>query len=288
MQQIKQPDLHFFLTGDIYRAQRRPGSAQLLINQAYEGIALLDVWKAKLHPTIPFPSTFTEVPIIDGWCLREDGGAVVILNEEQRLAAYIPLETDETPSLLPVPERMSTFQELRYLWETKDTLWLTNRETYSMYTLTWSQEHPTWVKKSGLQARIAHTEWVRRLDLLPTYRCNVLRVQPDTGEMLYHRWDEEPVIGVVNWKGGPQWSVKAPKEVPHLALGADQLFVLQEYEIQAFNRQGEIQAVYPAAEGFHYCGFETLPAHEGHPAALVTIASLLADTHQHLIQVYAL
>jgi hypothetical protein len=287
MQQIKQPDLLFLLTGDIYIAQRRPGSTQLLINQDYEGIALLDVWNAKIHTTIPFPTTFTQAQVIDGWCLREDGGAVVIFNEEQRLAAYIPLETDETTSLLPVPDTMSTFRDLRYLWE-KENLWLAGGKTSRISTLTWPQEQPTWVEKSNLQARVAHTEWVRILDLLPTYRCSVLRVQPDTGDMLYHTLAEEPVVGVVNWKGAPQWSVKAPKEVLGLALAADQLFVLQEYEIHALNMRGEIQAVYPVSEGFHYSCFDTLPAQEERPAALVTIASMLADESRNMIHVYAL
>jgi hypothetical protein len=287
MQQIMQPDLLFLLTGDIYRAQRRPGSTQLLINQAYEGIALLDVWNAKIQTTIPFPTPFTQVPVINGWCLREDGGAVVIFHEEQRLAAYLPLETDETTSLLPVPDTISTFQDLRYLWE-KDNLWLAGGKALDIFTLTWSQEQPTWVEKSNLQAYIAHTEWARSLLRFPSYYCTVLRVQPDTGDMLYHTLAEESVVGVVNWKGGPQWSVKAPQEVPRLALAADQLFVLQEYEVQALNRQGEIQAVYPVSEGFHYSCFDTLPAQEEHPAALVAIASMLADERQHLIHVYAL
>ena len=287
MQQIRQPDLLFPLAGDIYVAQRRPGSTQLLINQDYEGIAILDVWNTQVRTTIPFPATFAEVPVIDNWCLRVDGGAVTIFNEQQQLAAYLPLEADEPAAMLPVPAAMSTFQDLRYSWE-KDALWLSDGKNSSISMLVWSEGQPAWLEKSNLQARIAHTAWVRTLDLLPIYRCTVLRVQPDTGDILYHTFAEESVVGVLNWKGQPQWSVAAPQEVAALALSADQLFVLHEYEIHALNMQGEIQAVYPVSKGFHYSCFDTLPALEGRPAALVAIASMLADESQNLVQVYEL
>jgi hypothetical protein len=284
MQQIKQPDLLFALAGDIYRAQRRPGSTQLLINQDYKGIALLDVWKAQIHTTLPFPASFAEAQVIDGWCLRADGGAAAIFNEEQQRAAYLPLETDEPASPLPIPETMNTFQDLRYLWE-KDDLWLSGGKTSRISTLTWPQGKPIWEAKSNLQARIAHTAWVRTLDLLPTYNSTVLRVQPDTGDILYHTFAEEPVVGVVNWKGQPQWSITAPQEVSGLTLASHHLFVLHEYEIHALNMQGQIQAVYPVTEGFHFSCFDTLPAQEGHPAALVALASMLADESQNLVHV---
>ena len=45
--------------------------------------------------------------------------------------------------------------------------------------------------------------------------------------------------------------------------------------------QGQIQAVYPVTEGFHFSCFDTLPAQEGHPAALVALASMLADESQN-------
>ena len=56
----KQPDLIFMVEGDIYKAQRRPGYAQLLINQDYAGISVLDVWNQQISATRAFPQAFAQ------------------------------------------------------------------------------------------------------------------------------------------------------------------------------------------------------------------------------------
>ncbi len=283
----KYPDMLFPLAGDVYKAQRRPGHAHLLVNQDYEGISVLDVWQQRIISTIPFPPRFAAARIIDNWCLRADGNAVMLLNEEERFASFLSLTQNEPAYDLEIPSAIRDVQDLRYLWQ-EDAFWLAGGRTVSIFTLQEQKNTPVLVEKSNLQARIAQTGWVRALDLLPTYRCNVLSVQSDTGEIRYHTFADRPVVGVLNWKDSFRLSVPAPEEVPNLAFGAGRLFILQEYEIHELNEQGEIQAVYPVTDGFHYYCFDTLRANQGRPPALVAIASKLSDDRASQVQVYHL
>jgi hypothetical protein len=280
----KQPDLLFTLEGDIYKAQRRPGSAQLLINQDYSGISVLDVWNQQMSSTRAFPQAFAQAQVIDAWCIHADGNLVVLFNQEQRVAVYFSLNVGESAYQLNIPAAIDDFQDLRYLWQ-GETLLLSGGKTSRIFSLEWPQKQPVFVQKSNLQARLSHPDWVRALGLLPMYRCTVLQVQSDRGEMLYHEVTDKPVVGSVNWKIPSHWSVPAPKEVPGLASSDGNLFVLHEYEIHALNTQGEVQTIYPVANGFHYSCFDTLQPDQEHPAALVAIASKLSNERQNLVHV---
>ena len=287
----KQPDLIFSLEGDIYKMQRRPGYAQLLINQNYAGISVLDIWNQQISSTVAFPQAFASTQVIDAWCLRADGQSVILFNQEQRVAVYFSLQSGEPAYRLDIPAAIDNVQDLRYLWQ-EDTLLLSGGKTSCIFSLEWPDNQPVFVPKSNLQARISQRDWVRALGLLPIYRCNVLQVQNDTGEMLYYdyRVTGKPVIGVVNWKLSAHWSVPAPEEVLRLGYSASArlLFVMDEYEIRAFDRQGVVQAIYPVADGFHYSGLDTLPPDQEHPATLVANASKLSNEHQNLVHVYFL
>jgi hypothetical protein len=283
----KQPDLIFSLEGDIYKAQRRPGYAQLIINQDYSGISVLDVWNQQISSTVTFPQAFAEAQVIDAWCLRANGKSVVLFNQEQRIAVYFSLDLGESAYSLNIPTAVNDFQDLRYLWQ-GDTLLLSGGKTSRIFSLEWLDNQPVFVQKGNLQTHIAQPGWVRALDQLPTYHCNVLRVQCDTGEMLYHNVTDKPVVGVVNWKAPSQLSMPAPKEVPGVAYAAGHLFVLHEYEIHALDSQGAVQAIYPVANGFHYSCFDALQPDQEHPAALVAIASKLSNERQNLVHVYFL
>ncbi|WP_149403917.1 hypothetical protein [Dictyobacter arantiisoli] len=71
----KKPDLQFSLAGDIYIAQCRPGFPQLLVNQDYERVAILDVWNAQIITTIPF--VVHKLPVRPFWGSKMSAGVKV-------------------------------------------------------------------------------------------------------------------------------------------------------------------------------------------------------------------
>jgi hypothetical protein len=84
------------------------------------------------------------------------------------------------------------------------------------------------------------------------------------------------------------WSAPAPEEVPRLAFHEGRMFVLHEYEAHSLNEQGQVEAVYPVPQGFHYSDLDTVPAQNDYPAALVLVCSSLADPQLTQVLVYRL
>src|SRR5690242_16916417 len=117
VRRITQPDKQFFLRGDIYQVQQRPGHAQLVVNQDYSGVSIVRVWEADTALTFPFAPRFAEVGMIDSWCIRADGDAVLLFNVDKGLASLVLL----TPGLptydISLPPALQPLNDLRYFWK---------------------------------------------------------------------------------------------------------------------------------------------------------------------------
>lgn len=288
MRRIIQPDKQFILSGDIYQVQSRPGHAQLLINQDYTGISIVTLWEAHNALTFPFAPRFAEVGIIDSWCVRSDGDAVLLFNADKGLASLVPFTLGLPAYDITLPPSLRPLNDLRYFWES-GAFWLTGCHSNAFYALEWQAGSPRIVEKSSLQARKAQPAWMRMLDQLPAYDCNVERVRPDSGRVLYHKYKNQPgEVGVMNWKHDFHYQVPAPQDFGALAFQGGHMFVLYEYEIQALSPLGMVQATYPAPQGFHYAGFDTIPECSQGPAALVAISSALDDQRVSQVQIYRL
>ncbi|MDQ2808501.1 MAG: hypothetical protein M3Z04_16570 [Chloroflexota bacterium] len=138
------------------------------------------------------------------------------------------------------------------------------------------------------------------MDLLPSYKANVLRVESDHAQMLYHDFSHNPGrVGVVSWHRRStaeddeitveqSWSAPVSGEIPALAFAAGYMFILQEYEVHALNSRGEVELIYPVPEGCQYVGFDTIPAHGSNPVALILVCSSLANGGMATASVYTL
>ncbi len=281
------PNIRFAITGDIYKVQRRPMHSHIIINNNYQGIKVIDIWNGNNLLQVDFTEGYSDSGIIDDWCFRADGQAILTLNEECRTASLLSLEIDKSSYSLSCPS-VQRVMDLRYLW-VGDLFWITGGKSYGFFHLQWHDNMPIFIESSGMQARIAHRDWRRALDKLPVSTCNVLREEPDKSQMLYHDFSEKPgQIGVISWQHEISWSAQAPEEVPRLAFDGKHMFILYEYEVHALNEQGQIETVYPAPEGFHYSGLDTVPAQDGNPAALVLICNSLSDSNYNQVLVYQL
>jgi hypothetical protein len=284
---VKAPDLVFPLAKDVYKVQKRPGHCQIVVNNGYQGIKVIDPWSGTEVIEVSFTANYADSRVISEWCFRADGEAILLLNEENRKACWLALDSSGKLYDLDCPP-FKIITDLRYIWE-DDLFWITSGKSYKFFQLQWQDGLPMFVESSGIKARIAHRAWRQALDRLPVEGCNVLRVEPDKSQMLYHHFSASPgQVGVVSWSDETIWSAPAPLEVPRLAFHKAQMFILYEYEVHAINEQGQIEVVYPVPEGFHYSGLDTIPAQDDQSAALVLVCSSLSTPSLNQVLVYRL
>jgi hypothetical protein len=286
-QEVQNPAREFTLEGDLYQVQRRPMHPHIVVNDDYRGIRVLDPWSGTDVLRVGFTEEYRASGVISGWCFRSDGASVLVLNEAPRTACWLPLDPDGCSFNVACPP-LRRVADLRYLWE-GDSFWITGGKSHDFYEQRWERGLPNFVASGGLKARIDHPNWRRALECLPLDGCNVERVESDNSQMLYHYFAASPErVGMVAWRSGVTWSTPAPDEVQRLAFHGDRMFVMRDYEVHALNRQGQVEAVYPASKNFRYCGLDTLPAQDAHPAALVLISSAQHDSHLNQCLVYQL
>jgi hypothetical protein len=286
-QMVGNPDIKLAIAGDVYKIQRRPMHNHIVINNGYQGLRVIDPWTGNDVLGVDFTKDYDNSGIVDEWCFRADGQVILVLNEESRAACWLSLEGGGLSYDLKCPP-LNRLIDLRYLWE-GDSFWITGGKSYSFFQLQWQDSVPAFVESSGIKARIAHRAWRQALDRLPDSKCNVLRVESDKSQILYHHFSEKPGrVGAVSWHHETMWSAPAPEEVPRLAFHEGRMFVLHEYEAHSLNEQGQVEAVYPVPQGFHYSDLDTVPAQNDYPAALVLVCSSLADPQVTQLLVYRL
>jgi hypothetical protein len=284
---ITDPDIRFSLSTDIYIIQRRPFHSHIVVNDGYQGIRVVNPWSKKDVFQVGFAETYDKSGIINAWCLRADGKIAVVFNEESRTACWLPLEEGAISFDFECPP-LRRIMDLRYFWE-GDSFWITGGKSYGFFKLQWQDNKPKFVESSGREAWTSNRSWCRALNQLPSNQCNVIRVEPDQGQMIFHDFSTSPgSVGVVSWHDKTIWSAPAPEEVPRLAFNKGLMFVLHEYEIHALNNLGQIEAIYPVLEGFHYTDLDTMPEREGYPGALISVSSSLSGKILSCISLYRL
>jgi hypothetical protein len=281
------PEIVVPIEGDVYVAQRRPAHRQIVINDDYRGIKLVEPRTGRELPGAPVPDGFRSSGVIDAWCFRADGGSVLVMSNESRAAALISLEAGgHSVDLIRPP--FKTVSDIRYLWE-GDSLWMAGGKSFGFFQLVSRDGEWSFQEVSSMVLRRAHPHFRRAVDRLPIGSCNVLRVEPDERRLAFHEWSGEPGrIGVMSYHDETAWSVPVDGEVPRLAFHGDSLFVLQEYEVLAIDRRGAIEARYPASEGFSFVDLDTLPGSGDEPARLVLVCSDLGNPRNGRALIYRL
>ncbi len=285
-QKMKNLVKQFILKGDVYRVQRRPLHSHIVINDDYHGIRIIDPWSGADVLRVGFTEEYrTAGGAISGWCLRSDGDTALVLNEEPRMACWLPLKPEGGSCNVVCPP-FQHVANLSYLWET-DSFWITDGKSHDFYELQWREGLPIFVANE--KVRIVHPAWSRTLERLPLEGCNVMRVESDKSQILYHCFGDSPRgAGMLNWRSGVTWFARVMEDVQRLAFHEDRMFVMYDYEVHALNGQGQVETVYPAPNNFRYSGLDTLPAKDMHPAALVLICWSQHDPHLNQCLVYQL
>lgn len=281
------PDNTYAIEGEIYMLQRRPMHPHVVVNDKYQGIRVLDPWRRMNVLQVSFTEGYDSAGIINGWCFRSDGKAVLVLNEETQNACLLSLEAEASSYDLKSPP-LKEITDLRYTWE-NDSFWLTGGRSFAYFNLQWQDDEPVFVERGSIHARIAHRAWCQALGKLQVLSSQVLRVEQDKAQMLYYDFSKHPeTIGVLSWRDEIKWSVPAVRYVPVVAFHNSHMFLMYEHEVHAINQQGIVETIYNSPEGFYCCGIDTLPSQETYPAALVLACSSLSEPKHSQILVYRL
>ena len=271
----------------IYLLQRRPAHTDVILNHKSQGIRVLDPWNGTDFCRIDFTKGYDSSGLINGWCLRSDGQAVLVLHQESRTASLLSLTASSASYDLKAPP-LPEMSDLRYIWE-NDSFWLTGGHCFASFNLQWQEGKPTFVERGTIYARIKHRAWRQALDKLKILSSKVLRVEPDKERLIYYDFDEKPEqMGVLNWGDKTQWSIPAYGYVPVMAYHKEHLFLMHDYEVHAINHARQVETIYLVPEGFYCSGVDIIPSHHGHPAALVVACSWLRNPERSQILLYEL
>lgn len=276
----KEPIRSFEIEGHSYFLQRRPRHLQLVTIDRPGGVRIIDPWTGATIQRVGSPEP--RPSIIDAWCFRADGREVILMANEEGQASLLSLEPGGASFALARPPFDHVF-DLRYVWD-EDSFAITSGQTRRFFELVREDGKPRFVEVDSYENRKKHPAWRRALDGLTPYECNVLRTEPDADVILF--WEHAkspPEIGVLDWRRGTRWSAPFTASVPRLARHERQLFVLDEYDIQFVNEQGQRHTLCRAPDGFHFLDFEVLPPSDANPAALAALAPALAGPKDRLL-----
>lgn len=271
---------HFDVDSSSYLMHRRPRHSEVVLNDDYRGLVLLDLQSGQRSPTIPFSTRFAESGVITHWCFQADGDAVLLFDAEARAACYLTLDGTVRHDVdLP----FDTLVDIRYVWH-GESLWLTSGPLRPWHRLVWTDGKPGLADVSRLQVRAAELSWWQALRQLPKH-STVMRVEPEHDRMLLHRHDSEPAVGVLSWSGPDPASPRTAPftgQVPRLAFAADTFYVLDEFAIRVVGISGDEREPLPVEEGFEFADLDVVGT------TLVVLGNSLGDPRSGRVWLYPL
>ena len=261
----------FEIEADVYRVQRRPNHAQLVVNDDYQGLRVLDPWTGLDVVRVQFGDGYSTGGGIDSWALRADGAMVVVFNDEEGHACLMSF-VDGQVLRVKHPPWTSTVG-MPYDWR-GDTLWMKDPDSFSFGVL--AADMVT-AEKDGTEALSENRAWRRAIDRMRRAQARCLRVEPERAHALVVARPEGEAlrIGRIGWVEQPEPMVEVPERVARLASAGEQFVALYEYEAILLGSEGQVERRYAAPPGFHYVDLDTVPAFDGHPPALVLAACAL-------------
>jgi len=306
---FKKPVKHLFLPGELYKVHRRPMQPQIVINDSNQGIKIIDPWREEVKAIIAFTENYISSGTKDQWCFRSDGNAMLVLSGENRTVCWLSLEGGQSYDLKCPP--FPRIADLRYVWN-EDSFLITGGKSSKVYQLEWQEGTPIFVDISSLESRRSQLAWRCTLDKIFLLNSNVLRVESDKHQMLYHNFNEEAdQIGIANWRYQIVSAVVAPKPIAtaegcysfvsregkaesvntnllpisliRLASFNKRVFVMYDYEVYFLKENGEIDNTYSAPTNFCYSDLDTIPAQNGYTSALVLGCKSLNGSDSQLL-----
>lgn len=275
----------FDLPADVYRLQRRPNHAHVVINDDYIGLRVLDPWTGADVARVPFGAAYAGGASIANWALRADGAAAIVFDDEGGRACFAPLNGEPVRGVEHPPWR--TTVGMPYDWR-GDTLWLKDPDSFRFATV---DADLAMTERDGTDALSMNRAWRRAVDRMRRAQARCLRVDPECAQMLtVVRADDSPTprIGRVSWVGKPEFTVPVPDRLIQLASADKQTIALYEYEAVFLDPEGTVARRIAAPAGFHNVDLDTLPPSPGHPPALILASAaidgrLLTRFHVHAL-----
>jgi len=249
----------FELKADVYRMQRRPQHAQLVLNDDYAGVRVVDAQAGDDVLRVAFPADFSGM--IDAWCLRADGDELVACDGGGH-AVHVSLRDGRARSLRQLP--WTDVAGMPYDWR-GETLWLGDPHSLRFATLTAGELREV----DAFDALQANRAWRRAFDRLRRAGGGACRVDPERGELVYVAGER---AGTIGWLEQSELSVAAPIASGGARIAAgdaarigDRIALLGEYELVVVEADGAVAARTAAPDGFHFrcidaCGDELVVA----------------------------
>lgn len=262
----------FDLELEIYRVQRRPGHPQLVINDEYRGLGIVDLSTRTLAKAIPFPAAYATTGVIDSWCLRADGDAALLFQDEDAHACWVSLRDGVSRPVSHPPWTITAGTP--YDWR-GDAIWIKDPDEYRFAVL--RTGHSAFQEVDGTEALRQNRGWRRAIDRMRRASARCLRVESERAHLLYVAMrDTGTQIGTIGWIEQVELGILVPQPPSALAVHFPHVFALYEYEVQRLDETGAIVQRFAAPEGFRFIGLETIPddaATDGF--SLVTVSSAL-------------
>jgi hypothetical protein len=265
------------LEGDTYVLRRRPGTTQVVLNDAYQGLRCVDPWSGAQVGAAAFPPRFRhEGGAVHLLYLSADGASALVATQEEGGGALLDLDGGQArdlPWALPGPER-----SWRYTWDERG-LACADARGERFFGLAGAEIQ----KLASLQVRKAWPQWRKALHQATFPHGRALRVYPDEGAMVCLRRDQPGGLAALlraSWRGQPELECLPPGPVDDAAALEGQLFYLQRGEVWAQRPLQRPALFWQPEPGWEVRGVETLAAQPDRPAALVLLLRHKVDVQR--------
>jgi hypothetical protein len=256
------------LDSDVYVTVPRGGSMQVLANDGYERMQLIDCVELSVVGQIPFPDDATPYPI-HRWWISPNGAWVLLYSHEQDFALQLDLDSGQA-SRVAVPMSMGT---------PSPTCWFEPR--FQLMTddgLMWGIDNGTFVLQAPSES---FTRWTQRAMAAsrPFRSCAHFKADPGAG-ILYLLAKDPDRIG---WIGtsDPEVTLGPPADgVVDFAWRAGRWFVGYHDRIEVIDPKGKRRALLELATN-ERLGRLNVVAHRG-SERLVALTSLASNDRDRL------
>lgn len=278
---------HFLFPFNIYRAQRRPGHPHIFVNKGTQGISIFDTGTGAIIDDKGFSAHFDPAGVINAWCLKSDGSALAIFNDDSYTACLVSFKSN-VAAVDIAPPPFDSFWDLRYTWD-DNICWLTGAKQLTIYYADFNNNTPAFIETGIEEKEKANFQWLTTINKLPVHDYNILRVETDKKQLVFHDYSTmPPQIGAINWVDGTSWSVNAPAEIFEVSIQQQSVFSMYEKRVDRINIMGEATPFCTPPEGFHFITMDTLPSSGENNGQLVTVSNSLDGATQSIISVYEL
>lgn len=259
---------HTPLRGDIYLMRRRAGHAQVILNDAYRGLRVVDPWDGSEVARVPFSEQFRQgggaVALL---YVRADGLQALAADFEGPCGALMDLTGGAPTDVLMPPS--GDARSAAHVWDERGLVCADTRleRFYEM-------EAGRLSKASSLQVRKARPGWRRALHENTFPSGSVARVYNDErAAVTYHRAQAQSGVRVMraSWEESLSWGSPERDRVDDVAALPEDLFSLSRNVVWRHTFGHEPEVFMRPPPGWEVRGVETLAGDGVRPPALLTL-----------------